>query len=232
MTSAVWTLLLILCLVASFDVDAATKSPKNLSDSRESSSESEKAGLPSRLPRRFRQNSRTRRVHIENQTGFDGKVEKIHINSEEDLPGVRAYGMPKKSLMSNDDIDRMLGKEVEGKLEVGSRPLRAIEAYGKSKERLENNGEIERVQSPVSMGHQVPRDAGARVSRSIEEEPNEKIKGDSKGDPEDLEAQDAKVFRPLFVYRQQVARRQHRLNNQPYGYRANQIPRYGRPTVY
>lgn len=54
-----------------------------------------------------------------------------------------------------------------------------------------------------------------RVTRSIEAEQPEA----SAKDTDDLEAQDAKVFRPLFVYRQQLAKRQNRNKNYVYGYR-------------
>lgn len=86
-----------------------------------------------------------------------------------------------------------------------------IEAYGKMKERLEMNGSIERGQP--SEIHQ-----SRRKPRSIETET--KQDGVKDDDLEDLEGQDAKVFRPLFVYRQQVARRKHRAKNQVYGFPA------------
>lgn len=78
-----------------------------------------------------------------------------------------------------------------------------IEAYGKTKERVETNGSIER-------GHRSEIHQSRRNPRSIEEE----MKRDGvKKEVEDLEGQDSKVFRPLFVYRQQVARRNHWVKN-------------------
>ncbi|XP_015429933.1 PREDICTED: uncharacterized protein LOC107186552 [Dufourea novaeangliae] len=215
-----WTILLLLCLVSSFDVGTARRPLRGQavvslehSDSSESSSVEH---APIRLPRKFGGDSRTRRLHIENQTGFDGKVEKIHINSDEDLPGIRAYGMPRKSLENNGHIETKLQRKIEEEVESGSRPARAIEAYGKSKEQLETNGEIERVQSPTAMRHQTRRGAVvSRVARSIDTEPKST---ESRKSTEDLEAQDAKVFRPLFVYRQQLARKQHRGRHHVNGY--------------
>ncbi|XP_076622937.1 uncharacterized protein LOC143342694 [Colletes latitarsis] len=224
-----WTVLMLLCLIASFDVDAGKLSTEDSGEPR-----LEDAELPAvRLPRKFRPNSHTRRLHIENQTGFDGKVERIHINSEEDLHGIRAYGMPKKILASNGRIDRMSQTDdVEGKHDFGPRALRTIEAYGMSKEHLETNGEIERV--PVSTNYQIRRGTGARVSRSIDLEPKQDIEEESwKGELEDLEAQDAKVFRPLFVYRQQLAKKQRRYKDHPnYDYRSFQMPYYERRPFY
>lgn len=85
-----------------------------------------------------------------------------------------------------------------------------IEAYGKTKDRLETNGSIER--GNPSTIHET-----RRSPRSIETETT-KQDGVKEGDLEDLEGQDAKVFRPLFVYRQQMARKQHRAKNQIYGF--------------
>ncbi|XP_043248365.1 uncharacterized protein LOC122395100 [Colletes gigas] len=224
-----WTALMLLCLIASFDVDAGKLSTEDSSELR-----LEDAELPAaRLLRKFRPNSHTRRLHIENQTGFDGKVERIHINSEEDLHGIRAYGMPKKILASNGRIDRMSqADDVEGMHDFGPRALRAVEAYGMSKEHLETNGEIERV--PVPSSYQIRRGTGARVSRSIDLEPKQDIEEESlNGELEDLEAQDAKVFRPLFVYRQQLAKKQHRYKDHPnYDYRSFRTPYYERRPFY
>lgn len=70
-----------------------------------------------------------------------------------------------------------------------------------SKKDLEDNGKIERMPPLVILKNdERNEDSLRRSSRSISEEPKDELK--------DLEAQDAKVFRPLFVYRQQVARRQ------------------------
>lgn len=68
--------------------------------------------VPARLSRIFEKNSRTRRLHIENQHGFDGKVEKININSEEDLAGIRAYGVQKKKLLNNGHIEKSVQREI------------------------------------------------------------------------------------------------------------------------
>ncbi|XP_029055213.1 uncharacterized protein LOC114882489 [Osmia bicornis bicornis] len=202
-----WTVLVLICFISSFDIGATKDQlhPQSYIEHPDSTeTRLRKLEDPSiRFPRRFRENSRTRRLHIENQTGFDGKVEKIHINSEEDLPGIRAYGLQKKNLMNNGYIERKIEKEIKEDLNDASRVTRSVEAYGKSKDHLETNGKIERIQSPISP--RATSESGNRVSRSIAT--------GSKGEPDDLEAQDAKIFRPLFVYRQQQAKKQHRAKN-------------------
>lgn len=218
-----WTTALLLLFLVSFDVGTARSPWQAESSAGQPDSADPNSGnagnAAARLPRKFRGNSRTRRVHIENQTGFDGKVDKIHINSDEDLPGVRAYGMAKKNLENNGHIQATVVKNVDGEVEYGPRSVRAIEAYGKSKEHLETNGEIEIVQKPaVAMIHSTRRGAGSRVARSIDVTAKPEPADGSRKGSEDLEAQDAKVFRPLFVYRQQLAKRQHRGKNYAYGY--------------
>lgn len=204
---------MILCLVSSFDVNAARRPLAEHPASIESAEDT-----PIRVPRKFREDSRTRRLHIENQTGFDGKVEKIHINSEEDHPRIRLYGMPAKILANSGRVERMLQKESEEEVESGSRIARAIEAYGKSKENLDSNGRIERVRLPLPASGHAPALTETRVARSIEAEPKQASKEGANGDTDDLDAQDSKVFRPLFVYRQQIAKRQQRGRNQIHGY--------------
>lgn len=69
------------------------------------------------------------------------------------------------------------------------------------------NGSIER-------GHRSEIHQSRRNPRSIEVK---EMKEDGvKKEVEDLEGQDSKVFRPLFVYRQQVARRKHWVKNYAY----------------
>lgn len=52
-----------------------------------------------------------KRVQIHNQIGLDGKVRRIH-SDEEDKPGIRAYGLPKKHLQDNGVIERLhLGED-------------------------------------------------------------------------------------------------------------------------
>ncbi|XP_076287067.1 uncharacterized protein LOC143212308 [Lasioglossum baleicum] len=207
-----WTALLLLFLISSFDVGTARSRQSDPSDP----TLEDIVHASARLPKKFREDSRTRRVHIANQTNFDGKVEKIRINSDEDFAGPQAYGMPNKYYPENNDripVEKNADRE---KIDyVQQRVVRAIEAYGKTKEHLETNGEIERVQeSPVAMGHQTIRRASeSRIARSIDAtaKPTAEVAEGSRKGSEDLEAQDAKVFRPLFVYRQQqVAKRQSR----------------------
>jgi len=50
-----------------------------------------------------------KRVQIRNQAGLDGRVQRISLSrdSEEDKPGIRAYGLPKKHLANNGAIERV-----------------------------------------------------------------------------------------------------------------------------
>lgn len=59
-------------------------------------------------------NKHIKRVQIRSLlTGLDGKVQRIHLESdEEDKPGIRAYGLPKKNLNDNGIIERVhLGED-------------------------------------------------------------------------------------------------------------------------
>jgi len=49
-----------------------------------------------------------KRIQIYDQIGLDGKVQRIHSDSDvEDKPGIRAYGLPKKYLQDNGVIERL-----------------------------------------------------------------------------------------------------------------------------
>ncbi|XP_076649237.1 uncharacterized protein LOC143357005 [Halictus rubicundus] len=218
-----WTALLLLFLISSFDI--GTASSRQLDPTDPILEDVEHA--PARLPRKFSENSRTMRVYIANQTNFDGKVEKIRINADEDFVGPQVYGMLKKYLENNGRVP--VEKNADREVDSAPRVVRAIEAYGKSKEHLATNGDIERVQeSPVAVGHQTRRVSESRIARSIDATAKPEVAEDSRKDSGDLEAQDAKVFRPLFVYRQQLAKRQHR-GNYAYGYRTYRPNYYHQP---
>ncbi|XP_011269163.1 uncharacterized protein LOC105259120 [Camponotus floridanus] len=157
-------------------------------------------------------NKRIKRLQIRNQAGLDGKVQKIHLEfDEEDKPGIHAYGLPKKSLQNNGIIERMhLGEDrIDDVLKNG----RLVEAYGIPKNNMETNGFIERLSFP-SADHQLatlrPRHENIRVRRSVRTGSENKIEKKITDETEDMEAQEGKVFRPLFVYRQQVAARERR----------------------
>ncbi|KMQ91933.1 hypothetical protein RF55_8144 [Lasius niger] len=157
-------------------------------------------------------NRRIRRVQIRNQAGLDGKVQRIHLESnEEDKPGIRAYGLPKKHLQNNGVIERVhLG---EDRIDDASRNGRLVEAYGIPKNNVETNGFIERLPLPSAGRQSVTlgsRHEDIRVKRSVRTGSENEIENKVISEAEDMEAQDAKVFRPLFVYRQQVAGRERR----------------------
>lgn len=71
--------------------------------------------------RKFPDNEKhIKRVQIRNQAGLDGKVHRIRLShdSEENIPGIRAYGLPKKRLPNNGVIERvhMEGDRSDGTL--------------------------------------------------------------------------------------------------------------------
>lgn len=117
-------------MLASFGVNAARSSQEELSSLEKSSPSVMElrrlADTPIRHPRKLSGNSRTTRLHIENQHGFDGKVEKIHINSEEDLPGIRAYGLQRKHRLNNGHIERKIKAEALEDDNDGSRVTRSV----------------------------------------------------------------------------------------------------------
>lgn len=53
-------------------------------------------------------------------------MERININSEEDLPGIRAYGVQKKKLMNNGYIEKSIQREITKNVEDGSRVIRSV----------------------------------------------------------------------------------------------------------
>lgn len=90
-----------------------------------------------------------------------------------------------------------------------------VEAYGLPKDKMETNGLIERLPVVPAVNRQT---AGlgldeyieVRTRRSVREEAGNKIEGKVASEAEDMQTQDTKVFRPLFVYRQQMAAKQER----------------------
>ncbi|XP_015589287.1 uncharacterized protein LOC107264954 isoform X2 [Cephus cinctus] len=102
-------------------------------------------------------------------------------------------------------LGKPLGEEQE-KIQQntdGLRKIRSIYAYGMPLKKLQNNGEIEREVLKMTPKNSPTPASISRITRSIPKAEANIL--------EDLEAQEAKVFRPLFVYRQQVADR-YRIN--------------------
>lgn len=125
----------LLFLISSLDI-GATREPletgTSVAQSDSSDSSLESVEHAARLPRKFRGNSRTRRLHIENQTtGFDGKVEKININSEEDLAEIRAYALRNMKLKNNGPIRTMPRMNTDRDAEFGARAARAVSQNSK-----------------------------------------------------------------------------------------------------
>lgn len=153
-----------------------------------------------------------KRVQIHNQIGLDGKVRRIQLDSEEDKPGIRAYGLPKKRLQDNGVIERLHFVE-DRRIDDTSKSGRLVEAYGILKNKMETNGFIERL--PLSnTARQPPKlddeNESVRTRRFIRTGSENKVEEQVLNEAEDMMAQDSKVFRPLFVYRQQVAAREKR----------------------
>ncbi|XP_012528077.1 uncharacterized protein LOC105832032 [Monomorium pharaonis] len=179
-----------------------------------------------------------KRVQIHNQIGLDGKVRKIQLDSgEEDKPGIRAYGLPKKNLQDNGAIERLhLGEDhIDDTLKSG----RLVEAYGIPKNNMETNGFIERL--PLSNTRRQSAKLGSenesiRINRSVRMGSENKVEEKVASEAEDMVAQDSKVFRPLFVYRQQVAARERRKHARNIAHRnhrqATQRPCYHRQVTY
>lgn len=149
-----------------------------------------------------------KRVQIRNQIGLDGKVQKIRTESDEEgKPGIHAYGLPKKHLQDNGAIQRVhIGESQVDDSKNG----RLVEAYGLPKSNVETNGLVERLPLPSTDNHSTRLRSRDRVERSVRTGSENKVEEKAGSEVEDMEAQDAKVFRPLFVYRQQVAARERR----------------------
>ncbi|XP_011881030.1 PREDICTED: uncharacterized protein LOC105569288 [Vollenhovia emeryi] len=150
------------------------------------------------------------RVEIHNQIGLDGKVRRIH-SDEENKPGIRAYGLPKKHPQDYGVIERLhFGEDhIDDTLKSG----RLVEAYGIPKNKVETNGFIDRL--PLSSTDRESaklesENGNVRIRRFVRTGSGNKVEEKVANEVEDMEAQDTKVFRPLFVYRQQVATRERR----------------------
>jgi len=114
-----------------------------------------------------------------------------------------------------------------------------VEAYGIPKNNMETNGFIERL-SLSSAGHKPAKldseNESDRIRRSVRKAFENNVEEKVASEAEDMEAQDAKVFRPLFVYRQQVAARERRKHARNVAYRnhrhATHQPCYHQRVVY
>lgn len=81
------------------------------------------------------------------------------------------------------------------------------------KNKMDNNGFIERL--PLSSTNRQSaklesENESVRIRRSVRTGSENKVDEKVASEAEDMVAQDSKVFRPLFVYRQQVAARERR----------------------
>lgn len=118
-----------------------------------------------------------------------------------------------------------------------------MEAYGISKNKMETNGFIERL--PLSgTGRQSAnnklgsQNESVRIRKSVRTGSENEVEEKVASEAEDMMAQDSKVFRPLFVYRQQVAakeRRKHARNvvhrNHRYATTSTHQPCYHRQSI-
>lgn len=84
------------------------------------------------------------------------------------------------------------------------------------KDKVATNGLIERLPLAAAANRQAARlgsheeNIDVRMRRSVREGPENKVGEKVASEAEDMQAQDSMVFRPLFVYRQQMASRQNR----------------------
>lgn len=129
-------------------------------------------------------------------------------------PSIQAYGLPKRrfELENNGHIERVSfdrATGLDGKVEkVNLQSHEAgIQAFGLRKKVEEDNGFIERVGHEEESAPVPGKDASSPKSWANVRSVRSVDAGSDKNDLVDLEAQEAKVFRPLFVYRQQVADR-------------------------
>ncbi|XP_014470201.1 PREDICTED: uncharacterized protein LOC106742088 [Dinoponera quadriceps] len=170
---------------------------------------------------------RVRRLQSRNQTGSDGEVRKIHLDSEEDKPGIRAYGLPRNRLQDNGVIERVyMG---EDRFNEAPKSGRLVEAYGMPKDNVATNGFIERLPSAAAVNRQPARlgsseEIAARARRSVREGVANKVEENVASEAEDMQAQDSKIFRPLFVYRHQQAARQKRKHSRNLTHRFHRHP--------
>ncbi|XP_011140438.1 uncharacterized protein LOC105183781 [Harpegnathos saltator] len=164
-----------------------------------------------------------KRPQIRNQSRSDDEVRRIRLDSEEDKPGIRAYGLPRKRLQDNGVIERMHVEDdgINDAPKIG----RLVEVYGMPKDKVATNGFIERMPLVATVDRQSTRlisneKVEARVRRSVRELGLEnKVEEKVANEAEDMQTQDAKVFRPLFVYRQQMAARQKRKHSRSFTHR-------------
>lgn len=119
-----------------------------------------------------------------------------------------------------------------------------MEAYGIPKNNMENNGFIERL--PLSSVNRQSvnnklgsENEGIRIRKSVRTGSENEVEEKVVSEAEDMVAQDSKVFRPLFVYRQQVAARERRKHARNVAHRnhrnattSRHQPRYHRRVTY
>lgn len=90
-----------------------------------------------------------------------------------------------------------------------------MEAYGLPKDKMETNGFIERLPLSNTNRQSVNNNLGSeneniRIRKSVRMGSENKVEEKVVSEAEDMMAQDSKVFRPLFVYRQQIAAKEKR----------------------
>lgn len=118
-----------------------------------------------------------------------------------------------------------------------------MEAYGLPKNKMETNGFIERLPLSNTNGQVNNKleseNENIRIRKSVRTGSENEVEEKVVSEAEDMVAQDSKVFRPLFVYRQQVAakeRRKHARNvahrNHRHATTPRQQPCYHRQVTY
>lgn len=130
--------------------------------------------------------SKKHQLEIERETGLDGKVRSIRLDNSANVSGVRVYGIPK-----NKEIDSRKMEKTDPKPVLRGDP-RSNNAFNNS--RLDNNDQVNGFIERIPIVDKVKELSKRSIDKNYFE-------------LDDLETAEAKVFRPLFVYRQQVNRR-------------------------
>ncbi|XP_066603190.1 uncharacterized protein [Prorops nasuta] len=142
---------------------------------------------------------------------FSPRLREIHDGTTSTLSPVVGSLEPGKKILEDDHSGKSENRRKFSTWDEDHVP--GIRVYGLPKRKLESNGNIERteiVTKPAKFeGHpfHFSRASSIRAVRSFPSEVKD----------QDLEAQDTKVFRPLFVYRQQQAARKRIYRPKTYG---------------
>lgn len=141
-------------------------------------------------------------LHIDRETGLDGKVRSIRLDQADEAAGVQAYGNPKNKIIDSRKVEKSEPIPVLRGDPRGGRFVDQPEQV-----RNKQDGELERV--PITKVDST-KESTTKPSETEQRSKVVKLFKRSTQDVDknqDLDVAEAKVFRPLFVYRQQMNRR-------------------------